>query len=239
MASWRAEVERTKAEHANARARGKRRAAALAGPVVAELPLVAPRIAAEVPQPAPQSRAAGRRARTAGQQAEAQVLSACEAYRRSGRAVLVKHATPTKLISTLPGGRFIGCFDGKAPVDFSGTLPGGRSVYLEVKASSVPRLRLEHRGEARLGDEQAERLAQLASMGAVACVLVVVATRATRLNPGPPHRWFLFRWQDWQRAERAAEAAGRASISLEQLETHGRECALVCGWPDWLAALEV
>jgi penicillin-binding protein-related factor A (putative recombinase) len=180
---------------------------------------------------------AGRVAKAAGESTEAAVEAACAAYRRAGLASVDKLATPTKVVRRMEGGRFVGVFTGKAPVDFQGTLAGGRAVAIELKSSAVPRVPLEHRGEDRLRGEQGARLADLHRLGAACAVLVVVATGATRLRPGPARRWFLLRWPEWLAAVAEAEGEGRASIPLVAMETHGRECAVDCGWPDWLAAL--
>lgn len=187
----------------------------------------------------PSAPKAGRLARVAGLTTEAAVEAACDSYRSSGRASLIKLPTPARAISKVVAGRFTAVWDGKAPIDFAGSLAGGHSVYLEVKASQATNLPLEAHGEPRLGPEQAERLAELHRLGAVVAVLVSLATGATLRRPGPPRRWFLLRWPAWLRAVGAAEAEGRKSISMRMLEQHGRECSLVGGWPDWLTALEV
>lgn len=186
---------------------------------------------------APGAARAGRVARAAGEAAEDAVERACAAYQRAGRAVVWKLNAPVRVLGKVTEGRFKACWAGKAPVDYAGTLAGGRAVAFEVKGTAATALSLEGRDGDRLGAAQVQRLAQLDAAGAVVGVLVRIATSATLRKPGPARRWFWLPWRGWLDACAAAEALGRKSLSAGMLETHGRECPVNGGWPDWLAAM--
>jgi len=107
--------------------------------------------------------AQGRKAGRSGNRAEAGVAAMCHQYKREGAAIVDKQNVPT---SGPPNRRRI---IGKAPIDFAGMLPGGRSIFAEAKASGeTTALPIDDR---HLEPHQIEALAVRGGMGAVAVVL--------------------------------------------------------------------
>lgn len=192
--------------------------------------------------PAAQAKAAaGRAAKASGDSVERMVEAACRWYAARGRAAMAKQFPEVVILGGLDNDVFRGRFKGEAPVDYKGTVAGGRSCHLEVKGSATTNLPLEGPKGPTLRPEQARDLAQAHELGAHAAVLVCVrGLRPAGRKPGPPpgRRWYLLRWPAWLDACAAAAAQGAKSLSHEVLGRAGTVCPDEHGWPDWLAALE-
>lgn len=184
------------------------------------------------------SRAQGRTANRAGQQAEDAVTAVCAWYEAQGWAVARKRPTPTKVVGRR-GGRPVVVHSEPAGVDYSGTVRGGRPVHFELKRTSSPSLALRAPdGTPTLKEVQAAELAIACALGAAAAVLVRVQSKPR--GQMPQEHWFWLPWLGWQAAVAAAEADGRKSLGLDLLLEHGVEVPPhpMLGGPDWLLALE-
>jgi hypothetical protein len=188
---------------------------------------------------APGAAANGRGARAAGERAEAAVEAACAAYARQGLALVERLHAPVAVCGPVTGGAFRARWVGGAPVDFAGTLRGGRSVRAEVKTDGGVSLALETGFGPRLRPEQADSLQAHHDAGALVAVLVRLGPTPELRRRGVLWRWYALPWAGWLAAVEDAAAAGRKSLPAEALEQHGRVCPVVRGWPDWLAALGV
>jgi penicillin-binding protein-related factor A (putative recombinase) len=104
-----------------------------------------------------------------------------------GIATLRKAATPWR--PRTKGGRIVGAYrQGRAPIDYSGTLRGGSAVYVEVKSTTAATMRLT---DARLPAHQRAALDEALRWTPHVYVLAAFA--------GPPFAWYLLPWS-WVRS---------------------------------------
>jgi len=165
----------------------------------------------------------GRKARNAGESAEAQVL-AITAAAFADRARLRKRPTPTKrLPSKAPGlkpGQFIACFERKSGPDIDVHLVGRPGGLLEIKSTEEPSIALD-----AVQPDQAAELQAFADLGLLALVLVRVRGQ-----------WWLVPWTAWR------SPSGRKSLGPAELDQVGTRCPMIlnrgAAGPDWLTALE-
>lgn len=192
----------------------------------------------------PQAKAnadAGRAAKAAGDSAERLVEAANRYYLANGRAHLKKQHPEVAVLGGIESDVFRAKFIGEAPVDYLGSVAGGRGVHLEVKSSGTTNLPLQGARGPTLKPGQARDLASAHALGAFSAVLVCVQAPRPRGRKGavpPGRRWYLLRWPGWLAAVEAARAEDSKSLSHENLGRHGVVCPDTHGWPDWLAVLE-
>lgn len=109
---------------------------------------------------------AGRKAKRAGSECEARLAMMHSDYEACGRATIHQLHCPTVMVGKYGTCKIIG----SAPVDFMGTMKGGRSVVMEAKSSLVrkPSLSISESG---VSVEQLERLRQHADKGAAVAIV--------------------------------------------------------------------
>lgn len=170
------------------------------------------------------SATAGRRAKHAGGDAEAQVAAVHARYARDGGPLLAKQATGVRVTGRTKGGAVVGHWHASAPVDYLGAMPCGRAVALEVKSAATPGTwRLMSRGECVIRDAQWRALDAYAARGAVVAVLLRLAGW-----------WWWCPWGIVAPLILAAIDEGRASLSGAQLLAAG--ATRLGTTPDWRAA---
>ena len=103
---------------------------------------------------------------------EADILRACELYRRNGLAVINKVSEPYRVIKKLEGGRFLGQHTANAEPDFKGVIKGGRAIAFEAKYTSKSRIQ-----RSVVTEEQMDWLQEQREMGAVTFVCICIKDR--------------------------------------------------------------
>lgn len=126
------------------------------------------------------NRTKGLLAKRQGQRFESLIENACEYYRRTGSADIIKTPEPMKPIKPIGAGRFVAVYTTTAQADFKGTLKGGRSVLFEAKYTSTGRM-----AQDRVTPEQAEQLEREYRLGAAVFVLCGFELKGTYNIPWP------------------------------------------------------
>lgn len=94
---------------------------------------------------------------------ERQIIAVNDIYRRLGVAAVDKTDVKTQVVGNGQWARVVG----KGPVDFIGTIDGGRTVAFDAKDCAGPRIELD-----RLEEHQLDYLGQVYALGGMAFVLV-------------------------------------------------------------------
>jgi recombination protein U len=130
---------------------------------------------------------------------EAEIIKACRWYSANGRAKVEKTPETFRVTQLLGGGRFEGRFIGKAQVDFSGTLSGGRSIMFDAKYTEKDRIL-----QSALTKHQSEELEEAFSLGALCGVCV-----------GMKGSSYFVTWEVWRRMK---ENYGRKYMTANDLK---------------------
>lgn len=101
-----------------------------------------------------------------GQQFERDINAAFDHYRRLGVASIEKTPEPFHMTGRENGGKVVGFYEKKAQPDYTGTLRGGRSVYMEAKFTGSNRME-----QSRVSPGQTEYLDEKMRLGAFCYVL--------------------------------------------------------------------
>lgn len=179
-------------------------------------------------------RAAGRRAQSNGQRAEAAVAAACRRYFAEGVADIRKRPEPYRQLGPCaPGGQFRAVRIKASGADFQGVMRGGRAIRFDVKSSGLPRLPLSTHGRPVVSDALAADLESAERLGAVSGLLVRIAAPAGEAGP---FVWYWLHWPDWRNAVAQARADGAASLSHRALSMYGHRVPLEGGAPRLICA---
>lgn len=118
---------------------------------------------------------------------EREVELGCEIYGIEGKALIRKTPEPMKPVRRLKNNQFVAVYTKKAEPDFSGILPGGRSILFEAKVTGAEKI-----GKDRVTEEQRRKLTAASEMGAV-CFVLVKFERSRRVYRVP--------WEAWEMME--------------------------------------
>ena len=145
---------------------------------------------------------------------EAALATMHEVYRRRGDAVINKQQIRTRVVGD---GKFARV-EGKATVDYEGTLKGGRHVAFDAKDCANKRIDLS-----RLTDDQLGYLMDVHNAGAVAFVLARFERRDVYAIPVTAWRWA----EEARRVGKPItadgwQATGKASINVDELPERWR-----------------
>lgn len=171
-------------------------------------------------------RTGGRRAQRSGAAWQRVLEHWHRAYRRDRRAVVVPTNQPVRLIRELGKGKFEGVWSGKGPVDYVGTLAGGRALAFDAKSTEGERWALSD-----LAEHQAKQLEATHIAGGAAFVVLLMQGRAWVLpwsELGPVY---------WRWAEGDA-ARGEASLTAEDCDEIGQAFDPRLGGDGWLGVFE-
>ena len=108
----------------------------------------------------------------AGRNFENEILTACEYYKLSKKAVINKVNEPYIVLFKYEGGKFMGRHTAAAEPDFKGVLKGGRSIAFEAKTTSKSRIQ-----KSVVTEEQGRWLQEQYEMGAVTLVCICIRDR--------------------------------------------------------------
>lgn len=138
-----------------------------------------------------------------GRQAERAVQLAAAHYRRAARADITKQATGMRKV----GGRYR--YTTKSPIDFRGTIAGGKSICLEVKEHAGVSFPLN---ESTLSDKQRKALDAAQKMGGEVWLVIDL--------PDAQETYLVA----WERVQAFIARPYRHSLSLQWLRAHGYLC---------------
>lgn len=136
-----------------------------------------------------------------GHHFEAEIKKACKWYSANGRASVEKTPESFRVTRLLGAGRFEGRFTGKAQVDFSGVLKGGRTIKFDAKYTEKDRI-----AQNVLTKHQADELEEAWRLGAFCGVCVGMRDGA-----------YFVPWDVWRDMK---GRYGRKYITTDELEEY-------------------
>lgn len=136
-----------------------------------------------------------------GHHFEEEIIKACKWYSGCGRAEVEKTPESFRVTRLLGGGKFEGRFIGKAQVDFSGTLQGGRAILFDAKHTEKDRIM-----QNALTKHQTEELERSFLLGALCGVCVGMKDGA-----------YFVPWEVWREMK---ERYGRKYMTASELEEY-------------------
>lgn len=136
-----------------------------------------------------------------GHSFEQEIVKACLWYSGTGRARIDKTPERFRVTRLTGNGHFEGRFTGKAQVDFSGTLSGGRSIKFDAKYTEKDRIM-----QSALTKYQTEELEESHALGAYCGVCVGMKNGA-----------YFVPWETWARMK---ELFGRKYMTIPELEPY-------------------
>lgn len=107
-----------------------------------------------------------------GHSFESEIDFSCEIYKKSKKVLIQKTPEPFRVLSKSNSYTFTGVFTKSAQPDYTGTLPGGKSIVLEAKCTTTDRLK-----QGVLSQEQMEQLKMHMELGALAFVIAKIQNR--------------------------------------------------------------